>query len=199
MGDWTILNLGQATPEKCRENKRALMHLSEEKTKKIKSLQTEYLKAKKLNDFESHATIMTKIGRLEDDRAHINSMISDLQYIIDWLSSGRRPGSRRGIERRSVQQRSEVWEPSWFDTYVSPAGWAVERELSSNERFQIEDALSTLSKRERQCYTLHHAMGFSYRQIAMELLISRSSVQTNIERAERKIQENKKSSLFLMV
>ena len=47
--------------------------------------------------------------------------------------------------------------------------------------------LLCLSHRERQCYLLHMAEGWSLQEIADELKISKSTVQKYVERAKNKI------------
>ncbi len=71
---------------------------------------------------------------------------------------------------------------------TKPAG--PDRELTEDERFKLNDAMSNLSERERQCFVLHVAFRFSMRQIAEELDLKKRIVQTNIERAKQKIEEN---------
>jgi RNA polymerase sigma factor (sigma-70 family) len=134
----------------------------------------------------------------EGEREIIGGMISDCQYVIDTLDRGHEPGSRRSIHRRSREQRTTPWDPLWFQSYASPGSTGSPTTLSDHERYQIEDALSTLSERERQCYVLHYGLCFTIGQISSEIGLSRSSVQTFIERAVKKINSEKESSLFLI-
>lgn len=194
--DWIILNLGPASPRRYRESKAILIKLADKKTIEI----NEWEKFQnRLTDPDEIYDAGKQLAKMELDKKHINSMISDCQLVIEKLNrGGSDPAPRRDISRRSMEQRTDVWEPNWFDTYISPNSWSVERELTEGDRFRIQDALSTLSKREQQCYTLHKAMGFSYRQIASELLIKKGTVQYYIEEAARKIEEAKTNSLFLI-
>jgi RNA polymerase sigma factor (sigma-70 family) len=137
------------------------------------------------------------------DKAHravINGMISECEYVEDWLSTGRRPGSFKGIERPYVVKN---WDPAWIDAYSSPNGWYTDRtqfsgDLTDVQRFRIEEAMRDLSARERQCFMLYHVDGMSEYDIALELHLGRSTVQKFLERAKVKIEEAKMSSLFLM-
>lgn len=134
----------------------------------------------------------------DDDKKILSNMESDLRYVLDWLNSGRRPGNRRGIERRAIYQRTIPWDPLWIQSYMNPSSGGSHVKISEYERFQIDEALSTLSERERQCYVLHYGMCFSMSQIASELVVSKGTVQTYVERAEKKIIEMKENSLFLV-
>lgn len=133
------------------------------------------------------------------DKEKLGSMISDCEYTLEWLETGRRPGSVRGIERS--YQRS--WDPAWIDSYSSPNGWYTDRtqfsgELNQQQRFRIEEAMSDLSERERQCFMMYHVDGMSEYDIALELHVGRSTVQKFLERAKAKIENAKMSSLFLL-
>jgi RNA polymerase sigma-70 factor (ECF subfamily) len=65
------------------------------------------------------------------------------------------------------------------------------------ERWQIEEALRTLTPLERACYEMAAGQGIGHGDIASMLGISRGNVSTLLGRAEEKIKLNKISSLFL--
>lgn len=135
------------------------------------------------------------------ERRVLAEMVAECDYVIDWLETGRRPGSVRGVERAV---RVQTWDPAILDGYSSPnSRWVVERDKSSrdlteDERFRIEEAMRDLSERERQCYMLHVVDGMTFEEISRELHVGRSSVQTYIERAREKIELTKQTSLFLI-
>lgn len=132
-----------------------------------------------------------------DDKKVISGMVSDCEYVIEWLSTGRRPGNKRGIERRAAYQNEKLMDPVRMQSFASRSTAGSPSNLSDWERFQLEDALSTLSPRERECYTLAHGECFSYAEIGMMLFISKASVQDYVERAQKKITEALNTSLFL--
>lgn len=133
-----------------------------------------------------------------DDKEVISGMISDCNYIIEWLSTGRRPGNKRGIERLAAYQKEKLVDPLRMQAYVSNSKAGSPSNLSDWERFQIEDALSRLTERERDCYILAHGECFSFGEIAHLLGIEKGSVQEYIERAQKKISEDLQNSLFLI-
>lgn len=131
----------------------------------------------------------------------IAAIVSDLQYSIEWMETGYPPGYRRPMERRSVSQRTKVWDPQWME-YLTAYEFEFEaaevgRPLTQEEEWMIEDALRNLSERERQCYVLHYGCSFSLRQVGLELNLKKSAVQSYLLRAKAKVDENKKTSLFL--
>lgn len=117
----------------------------------------------------------------------VTGMISDMQYALDWMRRGRRPGNRRGVERQSVYQRTALLDPELFPGLdVEPDN----RPLTDWEKRKIVDILWSMSARERQCFILHMSYGMSYADIAAELKISKRSVQEYISRAREKIYKN---------
>ncbi|TRY24333.1 sigma-70 family RNA polymerase sigma factor [Brevibacillus sp. LEMMJ03] len=132
------------------------------------------------------------------ERQLLSEMIGDVEYVIEWLETGRRPGNRRGIERRATQQRVRLMDPIRMQAFVARSTAGSPANLTEWERQQIEDALCVLSERERECYVLAHGECFSYEAIADMLGISKSSVATHIKRAQAKISERLMNSLFLV-
>lgn len=131
------------------------------------------------------------------DKEVLGGMISDVDYALEWMQHGGNPYRRRGVEAR--YERS--WDPAWIDAYHSPSGWSVEREirdLSQQDRFRIQEAMADLSDREKQIFMLYHVDGMSITEIAQELHVGRSTVQTTLERAKDKIEYAKLNSLFLL-
>lgn len=133
------------------------------------------------------------------ERQVIGEMISECDYAIEWMRTGRRPGAMRGIER---PYRVTPWDPGWFDYYQSPSGFTIERDeskkqLSDLDRFRVSEAMRGLSERERQCFVMYHVDMMSFEEIGFELHIGKSTVQTHIERARKKIEKEKVFNIFL--
>lgn len=137
--------------------------------------------------------LSTRIADLENERQILGGMAIDCTIAIQWMKNGFMPGTRWGGGRRTY-----TWDPAWLNSLRFTATDGMQCELTADERFRLEDVLSTLSERERACYTLHHAFGMSLGQIAKELQISKASVQVFLARAEQKIKESKCSSLVLV-
>ncbi|MFA8302429.1 sigma factor-like helix-turn-helix DNA-binding protein [Paenibacillus alvei] len=133
----------------------------------------------------------------EVEKKMIGEMISSTQFSLDWITKGFHPENRRGIHRRSVAQRTIPINPLYMQSFASPGSCGSYTTLSDYQRFQIEDAMSELTEQERQVFTLHRGLGFSLRQIALEMDLTKSSVQTCLERAEEKITRKKQNSFFL--
>lgn len=118
------------------------------------------------------------------DKTQINGMINDMSYSMEWMEIGRQPGSLRGIDKRSAYQRSALID---MDLFPSLDIMPKPRELTETEKKAIMKVLMILSYRERQCFLMYMAQGWSLQEIADELNISKSSVQKYVERAKNKI------------
>jgi len=134
----------------------------------------------------------------EEDKPIIEGMISDVHLAIEWLHTGRRPGNKRGIERRAGYQREKLMDPLVMQSFVSKSTAGSPSNITDWQRTQIADALIHLSDREKECYVLAHGECFSYSAIADMLNISKGAVETYVQRAQKKISYELQNSLFLV-
>jgi positive control factor len=130
-----------------------------------------------------------------EDEEIIKGIISDLEYTIEWMSSGRRPGNKRGIERRAAYQRERPIDPLIIQRYFRSTNEGIykwddhqlEDVITISDKKRINQALSVLTEKEKEIYLMSRGHCLTYSQIARYLCISRSSVQSTIERAENKL------------
>jgi positive control factor len=115
----------------------------------------------------------------KSERQIIGEMISNVEYVIEWLETGRRPGNRQGIERQAAYQRERLMDPVRMQAFVARGTAGSPANLTEWERQQNEDALCVLSDRERECYVLTYGECFSHAEIANLLGITKSSVDTH--------------------
>ena len=183
-----ITNLGAATLESYIDTRRNLLRQADELTVRIKRMEP----VRTMDE-------MNALLDLDRDRRLVMEMVASCSYVIEWLESGRRPGNRRGIERRAGYQRVVPTDPA---SLPSASLWEEEAEpdcpTDEAGRFRLEAALRGLTERERSCYTLAHGECFSFTEIAAMLNISKSSVGTYIVRAQRKVDGNVGSPHFLV-
>lgn len=139
----------------------------------------------------------------EEELKILGSMASDLQYALEWMRTAKRPGNRRGIERRAAYQREKSFDPllmqRYFRSEETMYEWdegQKEAAISEWDRIRIEDALSTLTEREKEVYLMSRGHCLSYEMIASYLEVSKGTVQTMIERAEKKIGRQIRESIF---
>lgn len=125
----------------------------------------------------------------EQEKAHINAMISNCEYIVRWLTCGHRPDNVRGIERYAAYQREYLVDPLMMQSYYYQSATVSPSNITDSDRKRIEEALNVLTPRERECYMMAHGQGFSFEYIANLLAVKKSTVQTFVERAQLKLSQ----------
>lgn len=134
------------------------------------------------------------LARTQDkgERRTIGEMVGECEYAAEWLETGRRPGNRRGIERRAAYQRERLVDPLVMQAYIGnrSAGGAVQASsVSDDDRQRIDNMLAKLTEKEREAYLMVHGGGLSYGDVADILGIEKGSVQSRVESAQEKIQK----------
>ncbi|MCM3110668.1 sigma-70 family RNA polymerase sigma factor [Lederbergia lenta] len=130
----------------------------------------------------------------QKDLTAINSMMDDMSYTIEWLETGRQPGTFRGVDKRLAYQRKALESMDVIPDITDQLDDINEKQLymTSEEKIILADIFASFSLRERQCYVLHAAQGMSWTEIATELGVSKSTVQTHITRARNKVEQRMK-------
>lgn len=136
-------------------------------------------------------------NRIYAELQQLKEMISDNNFIVEWMHTGKQPGVKRGIERRSAYQREKLMDPVRMQSFMSGATAGSPANLNEWQRTQIEDALCRLSPQERACYEMKHGQGFSFRYIASMMGIKASTVENYVVRAQKKVSQDLNQSLFL--
>jgi len=116
----------------------------------------------------------------EAEARTVSGMLSDMRYALDWMRRGRRPGSRKGAERRDIYRRRELL--------------AKTEPLTEEERQKLLDCMAVMTERELTCWLLHMAQGFTYAEIGAKLELSRRTVQQYVERARKKVEDALKTA-----
>ncbi|OBZ15151.1 hypothetical protein A7975_32550 [Bacillus sp. FJAT-26390] len=132
----------------------------------------------------------------EEDLSHISEMISDVNYNIEWLHTGRQPRSKRGVDRRSVYQRTVLMDPTIMERYMKPINSRSATTLTDDERHKLEEVLDILSPREREVFTMAKGEGFPHEYIADMLNIHKGSVDVMVKRAHDKVSAGWQGTLF---
>lgn len=130
-----------------------------------------------------------------EDKKVIASMISDLEFALEWMRSGRNPDARRGIDKKGVY----LMDPAVLDVLpVHNVYKTAAHEITDFDKEIIDDALCTLTEREKDIFLMIKVEGITYEYTAELLGIKKSTVQSHLERAEKKIAQRKNESLFLV-
>lgn len=122
------------------------------------------------------------------DRTLLNGMQSDMTFIIDWLETGRQPGTYRGVDIRNnyrIQYLEDMDLIPDIRDHISHE--REELQLEENQKEVLDELFKILSDRERQCFILHVGQRKSMNEVAKMLGISKSSVQEYITRTKEKV------------
>lgn len=122
-----------------------------------------------------------------DDLRIVNGMISDLNYGIQWMRTGRCPSNYRGAESGDAYRYADLMEDMDLLQLMAPEE-EPEVEIDPERKKLLVQILLRMSIRERQCYLLHTAKGLSYSEIGDRMKINRFTVRTFIKRAKAKVQ-----------
>lgn len=127
-----------------------------------------------------------------NDLKQINSMITSMTFSLEWMKTGRQPGTFRGVDEKAVYQRRSYENIDLIPDIAEQLDDEDEGKLlfmTKEEKIILADILASFSLRERQCYILHVAQGLSMNAIGIELGVSKSTVQMYIKRAVEKVSE----------
>lgn len=125
------------------------------------------------------------------DLKQFNSMIADMSFSLEWMKTGRQPGTYRGVDEKQVYQRRSYENIDLIPDIVEQIKNDDRKELymTREEKVILADILASFSEKERVCYLLHIGHKKSMGDIAAELGVSKSTVQTHINRAKSKVKQ----------
>ncbi|MEC4586497.1 sigma factor-like helix-turn-helix DNA-binding protein [Bacillus safensis] len=149
----------------------------------MKDLIKEYKEA--LEETKRSLAASTDEGEMKTYR----SMISDLEYAIEWMETERQPSARRDMDRRSYYERTifttiEILD-FLYSTYHVPEPDPLA--VNENELDLLEYALSSLTDKEKEIYITVVGHNLSFSKCAALHGVAKGTIQKNIERARKKI------------
>ncbi len=101
---------------------------------------------------EADETVLTS-EELKDKKI-IRTIITDVEYVIEWLEKGRQIGIRRAIDRRDAYQRMLIKDPRIIETYSQALMFEPSGNVTEEDRIRLRDALAVLTDREKEMSTL---------------------------------------------
>lgn len=137
------------------------------------------------------------LERAQDFCDTVNAFVSNVLYVVTWLTKGYAPNPRRAIHRRSREQREVLMDPLKMQSYANPGACGSPTTITDSERFMLDEAMYKLTDNERDCYKMKYGQCFTEYEIAEILGISRTTVQKYVERAETKINDTLRNNIFL--
>lgn len=129
--------------------------------------------------------------KLKEEKSILNSMMENMTFAMDWMKSGRNPDAKRGVDKRAIYQR-QFFESLEVIPDITDQLYDIDSKqlyMTQQEKEKLAKIFASWSHRERYCYIAHTVEGKSWQTIAEELNVSKSSVQTHISRARKKVEK----------
>lgn len=122
------------------------------------------------------------------DLTQYNSMIDEMDFVLQWLETGRDPNNYRGADKKGIYQSQSFQSMDFIPDITEQIEEGPKHlYMSAEEKIIMADIFASLSFRERHCYILHVGRQISVAKIAKGLGVGKSTAQSYIERAKRKI------------
>lgn len=118
----------------------------------------------------------------------LGGVVSSSMYSIEWLRDAKEPGARREISNRSRYQRTQLW--SNMDLVVVNKFRFDSENLSEEDLKKLDDYMSCLTDREKEAINSVVAKGNSYQETADYMGVSRSTVQSYVNRGMEKLNKS---------
>lgn len=126
----------------------------------------------------------------KQDLTQINSMIESMNFSMEWLETGRQPGTFKGVDKKSIYQHQSFSSMDFIPDITEQLEEGPKQlHMTAEEKIILADIFASLSLRERQCYILHEAAKLSIGKVAEEIGVGRSTAQSYIDRAKKKVKE----------
>ena len=122
------------------------------------------------------------------DLTQYNSIIEETEFVLKWLETGRDPNNYRGADKKGVYQHRSFQSMDFIPDITEQLEEGPKHlYMSPEEKIIMADIFAALSFRERHCYILHVGRQISVGKIAAGLGVGKSTAQSYIERAKKKI------------
>lgn len=126
----------------------------------------------------------------KQDLTQINSMIESMAFAMEWMETGRQPGTFKGIDKKNIYQHQSFASMDFIPDITEQLEEGPKQlYMTAEEKIILADIFASLSLRERQCYILHKAAQLSMSEVAEELGLSKWTARGYIDRAKKKIEK----------
>ena len=124
------------------------------------------------------------------DLTQYNSMIDEMDFVLQWLETGRDPNNYRGADKKGIYQSQSFLSMDFIPDITEQIEEGPKHlYMSAEEKIIMADIFASLSFRERHCYILDEGRQVSMGNIAIGLGVSKGTVQGYLKRAKKKIAE----------
>jgi len=124
----------------------------------------------------------------EHSKKLLGNCATSLRYSIEYMEIGKEPGNRRSITNRSYEQRTVPMDPNSYDFLKAAViNKVAQNNLSDEKRVLVDDLLALLTPKQREAFVMVRGNGYSFSQAGKMMKIKETSVQSHVDRAEKKM------------
>lgn len=125
-------------------------------------------------------------------------MLSDINYVIEWIREGHEPNKYSAIDKRQCYLVNHETIEKMIDVSMYQKNGTEEyHDYIQDVNHKAYYALMKLTKQELEIFLMHKCENLSLSEVADLLNISKSSTQSYLKRALNKIEGEKGQNLFL--
>lgn len=147
---------------------------------------------KRIKDLMQHDVV--DINELALNR----QILSDINYVIEWIRGGHEPSNYNAIDKRQCYLvNPETIEKMIDDSMYVKRGTDEYNDYIQDVNHKAYYALMKLTKQELDVFLMHKCEKLSLNDVAELLNVSKSSVCSYLKRALNKINSELEQSLFL--
>ena len=154
---------------------------------------------------KTRMNVLSKIKELEQcdtdeavDLPVYKEMLKDIDYIIEWLTSGHEPGNYNAIDKSQcylVDQ--QVIEKVCNESMYKKVSNTEYLDIINDVNSPISYALMKLTSKELECFIMVKCERLSLQQASNIMGIKKGTVQTYLNRVEKKIDNELRNNIFL--
>lgn len=140
----------------------------------------------------------------EVDIPKINSMITEIDYALEYLKLGHNPAHYRGIykssgyiPKMSNKQKVLLRDQQVIERFYNKSLWESDDNEISNEKEQaLNLTLQVLKKEHLEILIMFELLEYTYKEIAEMLDMSVGTIKSIISRSKRKLLKEGERTLF---
>ena len=164
----------------------------------MKDLLIEYRKTRLL--------VINKINQLEivqgheaDDLLIYKDMLKDIDYIIEWLTTGHEPNNYNSIDKAQCYLVDhEVISKAFSESMYRKCSDVEYSDVINDLNHPVSHALMKLTQKELECFIMVKCEYLSLGETAELLNIQKATVQMYLNRAITKMKSELEGNLFLL-
>ncbi|MBO1199104.1 RNA polymerase subunit sigma-70 [Staphylococcus simiae] len=138
-------------------------------------------------------------GHEEDDLSIYKDILKDIDYIIEWLTTGHEPNNYNAIDKAQCYLIDhDVISKAFSESMYHKSSDVEYSDVINDINHPVSHALMKLTQKELECFIMVKCERLSLKEVAELLNIQKGTVQMYLNRAITKMESELKSNLFLL-